>query len=613
MAKPHPTAFERVFPARDMLRGAPLVSLLCTTLGSVCGCALLVVLSWVVDLLVATDTLTLGPVHHSLTTLHRRLPFLPNEALTCLLFAAAVLWLLRAALHSLGRKLRLRASLDVGGRLRAALHRQVLRLGPGDLDGRDQQHVLQLFTKEIDEVRDGVSRWIGVWDSAPLKVALLLGLAAAIHPSMVFICGLPLAFCWYVLQRDAERRAALRDLAAARSAAELRLLTEQLQQSRTVRGYGMEDQSRDQFDKSLARFQQNTAAQLLQRRLADVGTRLLSVLCIWLVLMLVGTKVLIHEMSFADAALFLTALGLTAIPLQRLWNLDRELPASRDAAGRLFRYLDQIPPVSQAVGAKFIPPLAKLIELRQVTYIAPHGGDRLLDEVTLRIRAGSQVAIVSLNPLEPLALASLLPRFIEQKSGQVLFDGEDIAWGTLESLRAETVIVGGGQTWFTGTVLDNIRAGHDKKSLNDVTEAAKLAHAHNFILKLPQGYETVLGEHGEQLDPGQAFRLALARAALRNPALLIIQEPDALLDDPTKSLLDDAYQRLSKQRTVIFLPARMSTLRRVDEIILLNKGKIELIGNHADMVRSSPLYRHWEYLHFNEFRHGGETAASVPA
>jgi ATP-binding cassette subfamily B protein len=144
-------------------------------------------------------------------------------------------------------------------------------------------------------------------------------------------------------------------------------------------------------------------------------------------------------------------------------------------------------------------------------------------------------------------------------------------------------------------------------SLQEVTEAAKIAHAHNFIQKLSQGYETVIGEHGETLDAGQSFRLSLARAILRKPALLIIAEPDDPIDDDTKDLLDDAYKRIAPNRTILYLPQRLSTLKRADEIVLIHKGRLNAIGPHSRLVQSSPLYRHWEYIHFNEFRHEFET------
>ena len=138
--------------------------------------------------------------------------------------------------------------------------------------------------------------------------------------------------------------------------------------------------------------------------------------------------------------------------------------------------------------------------------------------------------------------------------------------------------------------------------MQQVTEAAKMSHAHNFIVKLFNGYETLLTSEGETLDAGQKFRLGLARAIVRNPALLIIEEPWAPLDEDTKTLLVDAYDRICRERTVIFLPARMSTVRRTDQVIVLHEGKVVAFGPHSKLVTQSPIYGHWEYLHFNQFR-----------
>jgi ABC-type multidrug transport system fused ATPase/permease subunit len=305
----------------------------------------------------------------------------------------------------------------------------------------------------------------------------------------------------------------------------------------------------------------------------------------------------------------IAAIVATGFPLQNLARLKYRHDEAEQAARRIQTYLNQIPEVGQAVGAKFLQPLSRMLILENVTYTTP-SRRKLLDGLNVRIPAGRQVAIVATEPLEGLALAYLLPRFIEPQEGRIMVDNEDIAWVTLESLRAETIFVGGRDTSLTATIRENISGGNPNFSLQDVTEAAKIAHAHNYISKLPQGYETVVGEHGEQLDAGQAFRLSLARAIVRKPALLIIEEPSELLDDDTKNMLDDAYKRIAPNRTVLFLAKRLSTVKRADEIVLLHQGRLAAIGPHARLVQSSPLYRHWEYTRFNEFRTEFETASS---
>jgi ABC-type multidrug transport system fused ATPase/permease subunit len=149
-------------------------------------------------------------------------------------------------------------------------------------------------------------------------------------------------------------------------------------------------------------------------------------------------------------------------------------------------------------------------------------------------------------------------------------------------------------------VLQNIGCGSTSAKLPQITEAAKLAHAHHFIQKLPKGYDTVIGELGHRLDVGEQYRIALARAILRQPSLLVIEEPlSSDLDADTLSLLDDTYNRILANRTVVFLPHRLATLRTCDHLILLHHGRIEAAGNHRDLLAGSEYYQHLHYLEFN--------------
>ena len=308
-----------------------------------------------------------------------------------------------------------------------------------------------------------------------------------------------------------------------------------------------------------------------------------------------------QELGLSGATAFVLATLIVLYGARQLWGLRSARGKGAVAADQIYRYLDRMPSVSQAVGARFLQPMTRSLHFDAVTYRAPNQ-QLLLDRVTLRLEAGRSYAVVSVNPLEAKAFALMLPRFLEPQSGRVLYDGEDIAWATLESLRAEAVYVGGDDPPLRGTVLDNLRAGAMQYTLQQATEAAKQARAHNFLIRLPQGYETVLDGRSDELEIGQRFRLSLARAMLRDPALLIIEEPQCDFDDDTKQLLDDAYQRIMPGRTVVFLPNRLSTLKRVDQVIMLSNGQLVAQNAQSELLSLSPLYRHWEYLHFNEFR-----------
>lgn len=648
MAKKPADSFDRLYSRRTLLTGAGRSVLVWSTLGSVVLCMWLFCLYLVAELLITQGNLTLeteqterisaligipadgaqvfiddatlsfeqrgilpavwwsrdkywGPL---LALAYRRIGLLQSNgsALVLLLLVGVGLALLGSLLRSRARQVSTKAAMAAVTNLRKTLHRQTLRLGPSDLLDSENDHVLELFTTEIDAAREGGRKWMSTLLRSPLQIALLLIFAISFHWLVALQCLIPLAACWFLVRREQERFQSARRLAEARCEAELRVLSESFRKTRLVRGHGMEDWEHEQFGKHLDRYTANVLGLDRKERLSRWIARTLIVVAGGIILFLICSRVLVRpeDLSFAGAVTLLTLFACLHFPMQALWDLPVARRKAARSAERIYRYLDRIPEVGQAVGAKFLQPLSSSIQFESVSYALPDKR-KLLDGIDLKLPAGEVVAVVSLDPLEAQALAYLLPRFIEPQSGRVLFDGEDITWVTLESLRAETVFVGETDPFFTGTVFENITCGNRDYSLQEVTEASKETHAHNFIAKLPSGYETVLGEHGEQLDAGQGFRLGLARAVLRDPALMVIAEPNETLDDDTKSLLDDAYNRIMRNRTLLFLPSRLSTLRRADRIILIHRGKVEAVGSYATLVRKSALYRHWEYVRFSEF------------
>jgi ATP-binding cassette subfamily B protein len=240
----------------------------------------------------------------------------------------------------------------------------------------------------------------------------------------------------------------------------------------------------------------------------------------------------------------------------------------------------------------------------------PGSGRSLLTDVSLTIRAGEKVAIVGPDEMEKHALVYLLPRFLDPSQGEIRIDGKNLRWVTLDSLRIQIAMVLQHNLVFNDTVANNIGCGDPVYNLQRITDAAKVAHAHQFISKLPQGYETVIGDLGHPLKLGEKFRIALARAILREPAILVIEETHVALDEDTKGMIDDTLQRVLPGRTVIFLPHRLSTIRACDQVFLLYEGKIEGAGVHRDLLNESELYRHLQYMEFNEY--AGLVAPTTP-
>lgn len=499
-----------------------------------------------------------------------------------------------------------RAAGRTAGQLRQSLHRHSIRMGTSDLVDARTAEVLGLFTTEVETVRFGIDKWIRTIFRSPMQLFVLTMLAITLNWMVTIECMLPLLACWYLIRRERRYLDREQTLNRDRATTDLKLLGEGIRKSRLVRGYQLEANEDQRFEKHLARYQGRLHEIERRERRAFWLSRMLGLTCFSLVLFLLGARMQglpdsPEHLTLAEGLLLLSCFALGLKPVESLANLRRLRGEAGQAAERIYRYLNTIPEVGQAVGAKFLQPLEKMIEMESVVY--RQGKRNLLDKLSLKIPAAGTTAVVAFDALEARALISLLPRFIEPHSGRVLIDGEDINWATLESLRAESLLVGGKEPWYTGTILENITGGESRYSLTQATEAAKMVHAHNFIQKLPLGYETTIGEHGDQLRDVQGFLLALARAVLRDPALLIIEEPLLEMTDDEKAHMEDAARRASAGRTTIVLPSRISTLRRADRIVLLNRGKVEVVGTHDVLLKTSALYRHWEYMNFNEFRH----------
>jgi ATP-binding cassette subfamily B protein len=522
-----------------------------------------------------------------------------NLALCSVLATAVALLLLRVFANSRVRLQSAAAAADAALGLRRSIHRQAMRLGPSDLAGGEQRTAVELFTDATAQVRDQLQEYLGQIVRRPATLIILLGVLLLLDWRLALQCLAPLAAIGWMLARERELRDSIRAKAEAEVDAELRPLTEALRKTRLVRAFSMEEFEHTQFQKHLRRHSEGVLRGRLGETWALRTTRAGVVLLGAVIVLLLMARMLSERslLPVAAAALvvwLLLGIGRAGLQCAVLQSLRKEIEAG---ASRIYRYLAAAPEVSQAVGAKFLNPMANSIIFEAITY--RYRERTLLDRLDLRIMAGTRVALISDDPLMARAVAYLLPRFLEPQSGRILYDSEDIAWATLESLRAETIFVGADDPFFTGTVLENLSCGEAKYSLQDVIEACKQTHAHKAIAGLANGYETLLGEHGEQLPAGVAFRLGLARAILRNPAVLILEEPSERLDENDKALIDDAYQRVLKNRTVIFLPARLSTIKGCRQVVYLRDGVVEASAAHEDLVRSCEAYRHWEYLHFS--------------
>lgn len=493
------------------------------------------------------------------------------------------------------------ACLEAVERLRRAVYLHTYRLGALAFQPNGPTEAVGVANHDIELVHEALYRWLTVGFREPVKAALLLLFALLVSP------WLALAFCMFavlVWMAGGQVAGLLRRQGRAaqqQAASELALIQESLTLSRLVKVCLMEGYNQARVEKRLHAY---TAARLARYRGSAIYRpmfALFGLLAALVLLLAAGYVVVEGHLGVVSVAVLAASLVCLYWPLRALLETRRTLRRGRDAADALFAFLDRHGGVGQAIEADFLPPLSKAIEFDKVTLQEPGGERKLLRSVSLRIDAGQRVALVGPDPVEKQAFVALIPRFIDPTGGEVRIDGKNLRWVTLDSLRTQIGLVVQNNLVFSDTVANNIGCGDPAYNLQRIIEAAKTAHAHQFIQKLPQGYETVIGLAGHELNEGEMFRIALARALLREPALYIIEEPPVALDDDTKALIDDTMQRVLPGRTALFLPHRLSTIRNCDQVLLLHQGRIVASGEHRELLATNELYKHLQYLQFNEF------------
>lgn len=518
------------------------------------------------------------------------------------LFGLAVLTaLVRAALMFLANYLAGVATVEAVTRLRRAVYHHTHRLGILAFRALGPGEAVSISTRHLEVVHDGLHLWLTVYFRAPVKFGLLLVFALLIHVWLALAFLLFALLVWVVGGQVASYFRRQGRAAETQAANQLVLIQESLTMTRLVKVYLMELFNQARVERQLSAY---TDAQLRRYRGEAIYRplfTLLGLLAAMVLLLAAGYVVMNGHLGVTSAVVLTTALVCLYWPATEILKTRRALRRSRESARALFAFLDKHGGVGQAIEAEFLPGLSKRLEFDNVTLQEPGTGRKLLQGVSLTVRAGQRVALVGPDELEKHALVYLLPRFLDPSSGEIRLDGKSLRWVTFDSLRAQIAMVLQPNLVFNDTVVNNIGCGDPAYNLHRVIEAAKVAHAHQFIQNLPQGYETPIGEQGHPLNASEKFRIALARAILRDPAILVIEEPLTPLDENAKDLIDDTYQRVLPGRTVIFLPHRLSTIRHCDQVFLLYQGRIEAAGDHRELLASSDLYKHLQYLEFNEF------------
>lgn len=386
----------------------------------------------------------------------------------------------------------------------------------------------------------------------------------------------------------------------------LSIVQEAVSGIRVVKAFGREDYERARFeDRTRAVF---SRLMRVTRARAAVEPIIVVISVIGLALVLVYSR---WSHMTADE-FFSFAIGLVGLydPVKRLGRVNMTIQRSTAAAARVFEILDREPEVRELPGAVVLRPPVRTIVFENVSFA--YDDEPVLNDINLEVAAGQCLAIVGSSGCGKSTLVNLLPRFYDVTSGAVRINGRDIRNYTLRSLRNAMGIVTQETILFNDTVAANIAYGRPQATRSEIETAARRAHAHEFITALPQGYDTIIGERGVRLSGGECQRLAIARAMLRNPPVLILDEATSALDTEAERQVQAALNDLMKERTVFAIAHRLSTIARADHIIVLDSGRIVERGTHEELLARGGLYRRLYDLQFEDPSGTEEAAGAVP-
>jgi ATP-binding cassette, subfamily B, bacterial MsbA len=309
------------------------------------------------------------------------------------------------------------------------------------------------------------------------------------------------------------------------------------------------------------------------------------------------TLVLRHMQTAGGFVAFMYALLKSGEPVKRLTGVNNSYQQALGASEQVFHYLDSEPDMADKPNSAALPPFQQEIAFEHVAF-EYEDSVPLLHDINLRIGKGEVVALVGSSGAGKTTIASLIPRFFDVTQGRVAIDGHDIRDLKINSLRAQIGIVTQETILFNDTVYNNICYGTRSPKESEVHDAARVALAEEFILEMPEGYKTMIGERGQRLSGGQRQRIAIARALLKNPPILILDEATSELDTESEMLVQRALANLMAGRTVVVIAHRLSTVRRADRIVVIDRGAICEIGTHEDLVNHGGIYNRLHNLQF---------------
>ncbi len=463
-------------------------------------------------------------------------------------------------------------------------------------------NLISRITNDVNVVQASVSAVFLNLIREPLTILFFIGLAVSISWRLTLFSLLVLPFTIGIISWIGLILRKQSGMLQEKMADITTILHETITGVKIVKAFGMEEYENKKFKTQTHNFFKLVLKMARIRNSASPLTEFLSVIVGGAMIYYGGELVLVDKsLNASEFIVFLLAIFQMMPPIKELSGVNNRIQESNAAAERVFEILDTEPAIKNLDSPLDVNDFKEKIEFENVSFNYEDSPELVLDGINLKVKKGDVIAFVGSSGAGKTTCVDLLPRFYDPTSGRITLDGIDLKAIRLEDLRKLMGIVTQETVLFNESVRNNIAYGIENCSEERIIAASKAANAHNFIIELPRGYDTIVGEKGTKISGGQRQRLSIARALLKNPPIMIFDEATSALDNESEVLVQQAIERLMAERTTFVIAHRLSTIRNADRIIVLDHGKIVQDGKHEELLKQEKgIYKKLYELQFRD-------------